>query len=155
MRGTIQASFVSLALAATIASGAEAQPSLSITSSTSVDLPTPSAVDYDAGYTLVARLTYEVTGCGEPQKRCTLGLWASTPWLGAGKSVADVEWQLDDVAEGRWQPLSAVPSDANVGVVSGRPVHVGTVFFRMRLVWADDRAGETFLAALRLTLTDR
>jgi hypothetical protein len=48
-----------------------------------------------------------------------------------------------------------VPSDANVGVVSGPAVSSGTLYFRMRLSWNNDPAGETCLAAVRLTLTDR
>ena len=143
--------FASVMLLSTRAS---AQLSLNITSS-SIELPSPTTAEYDAGYTLVGRLTFEVTGCSSPQQRCTLGLWAATPWLGGGKSVADVEWQLDDVADGRWQSLSPVPSDGNVGVMSGQAVRVGTLYFRMRLAWAEDRAGESVLAALRLTLTDR
>lgn len=145
---------IALGLLAFIGNRADAQPTLNITSSI-IDLPTPTAVEYDAGYTVVGRLTFEITGCDSPQQRCTLGLWAATPWLGSSKPIADVEWQLDDVVDGRWQSLSAVPSDGNVGVMSGQPVRVGTLYFRMRLAWAEDRAGESVLAALRLTLTDR
>jgi hypothetical protein len=154
VRGVVLLLGLAVGLSALIPNRASAQPSLNITSS-SIDLPTPTAVEYDAGYTLVGRLTFEVTGCGSPQQRCTLGLWAATPFVGASKPVAEVEWQLDDVADDRWQSLSAVPSDGNVGVMSGQPVRVGTLYFRMRLAWAEDRAGESILAALRLTLTNR
>lgn len=154
MRRFMPLAGLALVVLALFASRAGAQPSLNITSS-NIDLPTPTAVEYDASYTVIGHVTFEVMGCGAPQQRCTLGLWAATPWLGASKAVGDVEWQLDDVADGRWQPLSAVPNDANVGVMAGQPVRVGTLYFRMRLAWTEDSAGESVLAALRLTLTDR
>jgi hypothetical protein len=134
---------------------ARAQPTLTITSSSTIDLPVPSGAEYEAGHSLVGRITFAVTGCTSPSQRCTLGLWAATPWLAPGKSVSDVEWQLDGTADGRWQPLTPVPSDANVGVVSGPAVSSGTLYFRMRLSWNNDPAGESCLAAVRLTLTDR
>ena len=137
---------------AALSSPLGAQATLRVTSANIV-LPTPTAYEYDAGYSRIGELTYEVTGC-PVERSCSVGLWAASASFGAGLDIERVEWRLDGGGGDRWTPLSTLPSDDNVEIVGG-DIARGTIHFRVRLAWNEDVGGRSYLGHLRLGLTQR
>lgn len=129
-----------------------AQATLRVTSA-NISLPTPTVHEYDAGYSRIGELTYEVTGC-PVGRSCSVGLWAASASFGAGLDIERVEWRLIGGRGDRWTPLSTLPSEDNVEVV-GAEIARGTIHFRVRLAWNEDVGGRSYLGHLRLGLTQR
>lgn len=126
-----------------------AQAALQV-SATTVTLPTPTPAEYDAQYTQFARVDYVLTGCDvSPGHTCTLGLWSTTGAFGA-KTIDQVEWQLNGTSS--WYPVTTLQNDRNLTTIT-TPNASGSILIRVRLSWGADVASRSYVASLRLMLT--
>jgi len=130
---------VAAALLAPVAGGA--QVTLTLAGAPSV-FPAPTAADYSAGLVLnPAGITFTVDAIGgsSTQRTTIVAVRASSPTLGGGKPVADVEWRRADLAV--WNPMTT----GDVTIQQRRirrnirnDPWSNTVFFRIRLGWTTD-----------------
>jgi hypothetical protein len=132
------------------ASRAEGQARLVVMQS-SINVPSPASTEYDAGYTLVAAVQFQVTDCPTGY-RCVVRIRAvPTTFNYADKLSSDVQWQLNGVQSTAWTDLATTLDD--VQLVSGGSSGSGTVYFRVRLTWVGDPAGRAYsLNSVRLRL---
>ncbi len=126
------------------------QPTLTVTSSTTVDIPTPAASEYAGRYSVVKAITYEVSGC-DAARGCTVGIWAVAYSLGYFKPVDHLQWRTTTTD---WTPLSTIQTDDNVAVITSN-ASTGTLFVRMSLSWATDAPDRTYTGAVRLAVRQR
>lgn len=137
-----------------LARAGRAQVTLTVTGGPAT-FPAPTGTDYDAGYLDdPAGIAFQLGVAGAAATRTTtVSIRATTPTLGGGKPVGDLEWRRADLPT--WNPMTV--GDA---VVESRPVRKNqlndpwgnTVFLRMRLTWAND-APATYTTGVVLTLT--
>jgi hypothetical protein len=119
-----------------------AQTSVQLAFGGSVSFGTPTAADFTAAVLEAETpLSYQVTTTAEPvgSFTTTVSIRSSSPTLGGGKSLADLEWRRGDDAT--WHALTTVDvtveSRVNNGAVQGHTWD-NTIFFRVALHWASD-----------------
>jgi hypothetical protein len=127
---------------------------LSLTSA-AITFPAPTATDYVNGYvysTSGVGFSLDVTN-GNQSHTTTVRIKATSPDLGNGKAIGDLEWRRSDLTG--WIPIS--PTDAQVEqrvqVRGGlNDPWSNTIFFRLKLIWTTD-APATYTANYQLTLS--
>jgi hypothetical protein len=137
-----------------LASPGRAQMSLTLTGAPNV-FPAPSVTDYNAGViNNPTGITFTVNTAGPATSHTTIvSIRSSTPSLGGGKVLSDLQWRRADLAT--WNAMTT--ADATI---ESRPVRKNqlndpwsnTVLFRMLLSWTGDPPA-TYSAGLVFTLT--
>lgn len=114
----------------------------------------PTAADYIAGYVYSATgVTFTLDAQTGASRTATVSIRSTSPNLGNGKVIGDLEWRRSDLAG--WNPITV--SDAQVEQrimirnVANDPWS-NTVFFRMKLSWTSDAPG-VYSANYQITLS--
>jgi hypothetical protein len=120
-------------------------------------LPAPTAADYAAGSVIDATgVAYSVDRSGGPPttlRTDAISIRSSSPNLGGGKMLADLQWQR--AGTGTWTSVTmtdALVESRQLSRDSPQFPWTGAILFRMLLNWAND-VPATYSANLVVTLT--
>lgn len=126
---------------------------LTVTGGT-ITFPAPTAADYIAGYVYsTTGATFTLDAQTGASRTATVSIRSTSPNLGNGKSIGELEWRRSDLAA--WNPITG--SDARVEQrimirnVANDPWS-NTIFFRMKLTWTSDAPG-VYSANYQITLS--
>jgi hypothetical protein len=121
-----------------------------------ITFPAPTAADYAAGFVNSATgvlFTVDATQNSGQAQTTTIAIKSTSPNLGNGKLLADLQWRRSDLAT--WNSITL----ANVNVESRSQTFNGandpwsnTIFFRMKLTWTTD-APAVYTANYTITLS--
>lgn len=122
----------------------------------SVSFAAPTAADYRAGiFAAETPLPFHVATTAEPSGSFTtiVSIRSSSPTLGGGKALADLEWRRgDDVT---WHALTTADVVVETRVAGGAPdghSWDNTIYFRIALHWTSDPPA-TYTGNLVVTVT--
>lgn len=127
---------------------------LSLTGAT-ITFPAPTATDYINGYVYSASgvgFTVDASN-GNQSHTTTVRIKATSPNLGNGKAIADLEWRRSDLTG--WIPISLTDAQVEQRVQVRGGINdpwTNTIFFRLKLSWTAD-APATYAANYQLTLS--
>jgi hypothetical protein len=127
---------------------------LTLTGAT-ITFPGPTATDYVNGYVYSAGgvgFTVDATN-GNQSHTTTIRIKATSPNLGNGKVIGDLEWRRSDLTG--WTPIALTDAqvERRVQVRGGLNDPWGnTVFFRLKLTWTTD-APAVYAANYQITLS--
>lgn len=128
--------------------------SLTVTGGT-ITFPAPAATDYLNGYVYSAGgvgYTIDATSGGQSHTT-TIRIKATSPNLGNGKAITDLEWRRSDLTG--WVPISLTDTQVEQKVMVRNGLNdpwSNTIFFRLKLTWATD-APATYAANYQITLS--
>jgi hypothetical protein len=120
-----------------------------------ITFPAPTAIDYVNGYvysTSGVGFTVDASN-GNQSHTTTIRIKATSPDLGNGKVIADLEWRRSDLTG--WTPIAATDAQVDQKIqVRGvlNDPWSNTVFFRLVLRWTTD-APATYSANYQITLS--
>jgi hypothetical protein len=153
LRGGSTIAKMSIALAFLSSPLAAQKTSLAVTGGT-VIFPAPTVADYINGFVdATAGVTFTVNSTNGLTRTTTISIRATSPNLGNGKSLADLEWRRGDLAT--WNSVSVVDSQVEQRIVVNKGLNdpwSNTIFFRMALDWTRDPPG-TYAANYVITLS--
>ena len=148
-----------LAIVVSIAMGLFASPlaaqktSLTLTGGT-ITFPAPTAADYINGYVnSTSGVLFTINSTNGVTRTTTISIRTTSPDLGGGKSIADLEWRRSDLAT--WNSISLTDAQVEQRVVVNKGLNdpwSNTIFFRMTLNWATD-APATYTGSYTITLS--
>ena len=120
-----------------------------------ITFPAPTATDYINGYVYsTSGVTYTVNATnGAVSHTTTILIRATSPNLGNGKALADLEWRRSDLAG--WNTISQTDTQVDQKIVVLNLLNDpwgNTVFFRMKLSWTTD-APVAYSANYQITLS--
>ena len=139
---------------ASFASPLAAQKSnLTVTGGT-ITFPAPTAADYIAGFiNSTGGVTFTVDAQTGLSRTTTISIRSTSPDLGGGKVLGDLQWRRSDLAT--WNSITLTDAQVEQRVVvrnvSNDPWS-NTIFFRMVLNWTADPPG-TYSANYQITLS--
>ena len=149
---------VSQALAVCLFAGAaRAQTSVQLAfAGAPVSFDAPTAADYAAG-TIEAHspLPFQIATASEPTGSFTTTVYirSSSPSLGGGKSLGDMEWRRGDGET--WFPLTTTNAIVESRITNGSPQGHSwdnTIYLRVALRWTSDAPG-TYVGNLVITVS--
>jgi len=138
------------------ASTARAQTGVQLTLGGFETFGVPTAADFAAGILEASTpLPFQVLTTSEPAGSITTSVYirSSSPTLGAGKSVTQLEWRRGD--DPTWRAVTTVDAIVETRVAQGTAqghTWSNTIHFRMVLRWASDRP-TTYASNLVLTVS--
>lgn len=153
LRGVSTGAVIALLLAAPL--GAQNPKTTLTLGGGTVTFPTPTATDYINGYvysTSGVSFTLNASN-GNQSHTTTVLIRATSPNLGNGKALADLEWRRSDLAT--WNTITSTDTqvEQRVMVRGGQnDPWSNTIFFRMKLNWTAD-APAAYTANYQLTLS--
>jgi hypothetical protein len=127
------------------AAAAQGNPKTDLTlAGGTITFPAPTATDYVNGYvysTSGVTFTVNATNGAQPHTT-TVRIKATSPNLGNGKVIGDLEWRRSDLTG--WTQIS--PTDAQVEqkpqiLILQNDPWSNTIFFRLKLSWTTDAPG--------------
>ena len=127
---------------------------LSLTGAT-ITFPAPTATDYVNGYVYsTSGVGFTIDASNGNQSHTTaVRIKATSPDLGNGKAIGDLEWRRSDLTG--WIPISLTDTqvEQRVQVRGGlNDPWSNTIFFRLKLSWMTD-APATYTGNYQLTLS--
>jgi len=148
---TSVAIFAALAL---VASPLGAQrTNLTVTGGT-ITFPAPTAADYIAGFVnSTTGATFTIDSQNGVPRTTTVSIRSTSPNLGNGKLIGDLQWRRSDLAT--WSSITLSDSQVEQRIVINKGLNdpwSNTVFFRMVLNWTSD-APATYAANYQITLS--
>jgi hypothetical protein len=141
-------------LAMAFASPLEAQrTNLTVVGGT-VTFPAPTAADYIAGFiNSTSGVTFTIDAQTGTSRTTTISIRSTSPDLGGGKVLGDLQWRRSDLAT--WNSITLTDAQVEQRIVvrnvSNDPWS-NTIFFRMILDWTADPPG-TYSANYQITLS--
>jgi len=153
LRG-VSTSIAILAALVLVASPLRAQKtSLTVTGGT-ITFPAPTATDYIAGFVNAATgVTFTVNSLNGLSRTTTISIRSTSPNLGNGKLIGDLQWRRSDLAT--WSSINLADSQVEQRIVINKGLNdpwSNTIFFRMVLNWTSD-APATYTANYQITLS--
>jgi hypothetical protein len=153
LRG-VSTSVAILAALVLVASPLRAQKtSLTVTGGT-ITFPAPTAADYIAGFVnSTTGATFTVNSLSGVTRTTTVSIRSTSPNLGNGKLIGDLQWRRSDLAT--WSSITLTDSQVEQRIVINKGLNdpwSNTVFFRMVLNWTSD-APTTYTANYQITLS--
>ena len=152
--GAMTSALIALAALASPAAAQNPKTTLTLTNAT-ITFLAPTAADYVNGYLYSASgVLFQVDATnGNGSHTTTVKIKATSPDLGNGKVIGDLEWRRSDLAG--WTKISAI--DAQVeqkAIVKGvlNDPWSNTIFFRLVLNWTTDIPA-AYTANYQLTLS--
>lgn len=144
---------ISLALAL-FAAPLEAQKTqLTVTGGT-ITFPAPTAADYIAGFIDSSTgATFTINSQNGVQRTTMISIRATSPSLGNGKPIGDLQWRRSDLAT--WNDVTLTDAQVEQRIVINKILNdpwSNTIFFRMALSWTSD-APATYSANYVITLS--
>lgn len=152
--GTCTFAIIALGALASPAAAQNPKTDLTLTGAT-ITFPAPTATDYINGYVYSASgvgFTLDATN-GNQLHTTTVKIKATSPDLGNGKVLSDLEWRRSDLSG--WTPIALTDAqvEQRVQLRGGLNDPWGnTVFFRLKLSWTTD-APATYTANYQITLS--
>ncbi|MEO8908947.1 MAG: hypothetical protein ABI408_01800 [Gemmatimonadaceae bacterium] len=144
---------IGIALALCVSPLAAQKTILSLTGRT-ITFPAPTAADYIAGFVnSTTGVTFTINSQNGVTRTTTISIRTTSPDLGNGKSIADLEWRRSDLAT--WSSISLTDAQVEQRQVVNRGLNdpwSNTIFFRMSLNWTTD-APATYSASYTVTLS--
>jgi hypothetical protein len=142
-----------LALASFASPLAAQKSNLTLTGGT-VTFPAPTAADYIAGFiNSSGGVTFTVDAQTGASRTTTISIRSTSPDLGGGKVLGDLQWRRSDLAT--WNSITLADAQVEQRIVvrnvSNDPWS-NTIFFRMVLNWTTDPPG-TYSANYQITLS--
>jgi hypothetical protein len=145
-------SAIALALVA-FASPLAAQKSILTVSGGTITFPAPTAADYIAGFVNSSTgATVTINAQTGASRTTTILLRSTSPTLGNGKVIGDLQWRRSDLAT--WNDITVTDAQVEQRVVVRNGLNDpwnNTIFFRMKLSWTSD-APATYAANYQITL---
>lgn len=158
LRGASTSASIALALCA-LAHFALARPlaaqrtNLTVSGGT-ITFPAPTAADYIAGFIdAPTGATFTVKAQTGASRTTTITIRSTSPDLGNGKVLGDLQWRRSDLAT--WNDLALTDAQVEQRIVINKGLNdpwSNTIFFRMKLSWTTD-APATYSANYELTLS--
>jgi hypothetical protein len=126
---------------------------LTVTGGT-VTFPAPTVADYINGFVdATPGVTFTINSTSGLSRTTTVSIRSSSPNLGNGKTLGDLQWRRADLAT--WNSVSVVDSQIEQRIVINKSLNdpwSNTIFFRMLLDWTRDAPG-TYSANYVITLS--
>ncbi|MGI8400390.1 MAG: hypothetical protein ACR2NS_02140 [Gemmatimonadaceae bacterium] len=144
---------VSIAMALAASPLAAQKTILTLTGGT-ITFPAPTATDYINGFINSATgVAFTVSSQNGITRTTTISIRTTSPDLGSGKAIADLEWRRSDLAI--WNSISLTDAQVEQKIVINKVLNdpwTNTIFFRMNLNWTTD-APATYSASYTITLS--
>lgn len=126
---------------------------LTVTGGT-ITFPAPTVTDYINGYVnSTTGVTFTISSVNGVNRTTTISIRSTSPDLGNGKVLGDLQWKRSDLAT--WNSIGLVDSQVEQRIVINKGLNdpwSNTVFFRMTLNWATDSPA-TYSANYVITLS--
>ena len=147
---TIAAILLAMAFASPLAAQ---RTNLTVTGGT-ISFPAPTAADYIAGFiNSTSGVTFTIDAQTGTSRTTTISIRSTSPDLGGGKVLGDLQWRRSDLAT--WNSITLTDAQVEQRIVirnvSNDPWS-NTIFFRMILGWTADPPG-TYSANYQITLS--
>ena len=147
---TIAAILLAVAFASPLAAQ---RTSLTVTGGT-ISFPAPTAADYMGGFiNSTSGVTFTIDAQTGTSRTTTISIRSTSPDLGGGKVIGDLQWRRSDLAT--WNSITLTDAQVEQRIVvrnvSNDPWS-NTIFFRMILDWTADSPG-TYSASYQITLS--
>lgn len=153
LRGASTSAAIALALLSLARPLAAQRTNLSVSGGT-ITFPAPTAADYVAGFIDAATgATFTVNAQTGASRTTTITIRATSPDLGNGKLLGDLQWRRSDLAT--WNDITLSDAQVEQRIVINKGLNdpwSNTIFFRMKLSWTADAPG-TYSASYALTLS--
>lgn len=153
LRGVSTGATMAFALVA-LASPLVAQKSTLTVTGGTITFPAPTAADYIAGFvTATPGVTFTVASASGAQRTTTISIRSTSPSLGNGKAIGDLEWRRSDLAV--WNAITTTNAQVEQRIVINKGLNDpwnNTIFFRMALSWTSDGPA-TYTANYQITLS--
>jgi hypothetical protein len=153
LRGASTSAAIALALLALARPLSAQKTNLSVSGGT-VTFPSPTAADYVAGFIDAATgATFTVNAQTGASRTTIVTIRATSPDLGNGKAIGDLQWRRSDLAT--WNDITLTDAQVEQRIVINKGLNdpwSNTIFFRMKLSWTADAPG-TYSANYELTLS--
>lgn len=154
IRGVSTSAVIALVLTAAPLAAQNPKTTLTLSGGT-VTFPTPTATDYINGYVYSsAGVTYTVSATnGLTSHTTTVLIGATSPNLGNGKLLTDLEWRRSDLTT--WNAIASTNTQVEQKVMIRGVLNdpwSNTIFFRMKLTWTTD-APAIYAANYQITLS--
>jgi hypothetical protein len=119
-----------------------------------ITFPAPTAADYISGFVnSTSGVTFTIDAQTGTSRTTTISIRSTSPNLGGGKVIGDLQWRRSDLAT--WNSITLTDAQVEQRVVirnvSNDPWS-NTIFFRMILDWTADAPG-TYSANYQITLS--
>ena len=151
LRGVSTSAAIALLFVATPLSAQKTN--LSLTGGT-ITFSAPTAADYIAGYVYsTTGVTFTLDAQTGASRTTTVSIRSTSPGLGNGKAISELEWRRSDLAT--WNPITLADAQVERRIMirnSTNDPWSNTVFFRMKLTWTSDAPG-TYAANYQITLS--
>jgi hypothetical protein len=147
---TIAAILLAMAFASPLA----AQRTNLVVAGGTITFPAPTAADYIAGFiNSTSGVTFTIDAQTGTSRTTTISIRSTSPDLGGGKVLGDLQWRRSDLAT--WNSITLTDAQVEQRIVvrnvSNDPWS-NTIFFRMILDWTADPPG-TYSANYQITLS--
>lgn len=152
--GKRAAFLVALALLASPLAAQNPRTSLGLTGGT-VTFPAPTATDYINGYVnSTTGVTYTLSATnGNQSHTTTVFIRATSPNVGNGKLLADLQWRRSDLST--WNSITSTDTQVEQKIMIRGTLNdpwSNTIFFRLVLDWTKDSPA-TYTANYQITLS--
>ncbi len=145
--------FVSIAMALFALPLAAQKTILTLTGGT-IAFPAPTATDFINGFVnSTTGVAFTVNSQNGLTRTTTISIRTTSPDLGGGKAIADLQWRRSDLAI--WNSISLTDAQVEQRIVINKGLNDpwnNTIFFRMNLNWATD-APATYSGSYTITLS--
>src|SRR3954463_6668328 len=139
LRGVSTSAAMSLALALFASPLAAQKTNLTLSGGT-ITFPAPTAADYINGYVnSTTGVTFTLNSTNGASRTTTVSIRSSSPDLGSGKAVGDLQWRRSDLVS--WNAISMTDAQVEQRIVVNKALNdpwSNTIFFRMTLDWTTD-----------------